>query len=501
MELNWNYIGIFLAFIVYFGLMIYIGFRYYNKTSTVSDYILGGRGLHKWVTALSAEASDMSGWLLLGLPGLAYLTGLSEAGWVAIGLIIGTYLNWRFVAKRLRIYTQSASDSLTIPEFFKNRLGDNKAILSAISSVFILIFFLVYTSSQFVAGGKLFNSVFGIDYTVSMFVCALIVVIYTFMGGFRGVCLTDFIQGLLMLFALLIVPFVAVMMLMDGGTSLSSINPLMLSLFHDPLTGDYISLVVIVSGLAWAIGYFGQPHILIRFMAINDPEEIPQARRFAMVWVILSLVAAISIGLIGQIFFQSAPLAGPEAETVFIKMTTTTMFSFAAGIVYCGILGAIMSTASSQLLVAASAISQDMYKAIIDKNASDKRLLIISRMTVLIISALSITLALDPNSSVFGIVSLAWAGFGSTFAPVILMTLFWRRTNIPGTIAGIVAGGLTVLIWYYKLAAVTGVYEIIPGFFVGIVTIYIVSKLTSEPDKHILDEYDSYKKSVKNGRM
>ncbi len=491
---DWNLIGIIAAFIIYFGIMIYIGFFYMKKNKTVSDFILGGRGLHRWVTALSAEASDMSGWLLLGLPGLAYVSGLSSAGWTAIGLAIGTYLNWKLVAKRLRVYTHKAKDSLTLPEFFVNRFGDKKAYLSALSSVFIIIFFVVYTAAQFVAGGKLFNSIFGVDYTWAMLICAAIVVCYTFTGGFRAVCLTDSIQGMLMIFALVLVPIFALFMLFGSGTdAVAAMNPDMLSLFKDPSTGEFISVFVIVSGLAWAFGYFGQPHILPRFMAIEKPEEIPQARKFAMVWVIISLCAAIFIGLLGQIFF-STPLASPE--TVFIEMSKATLVSFLAGIVYCGILGAIMSTASSQMLVAASAISQDLYKTFFNKKASQKSLIWISRITVLIVALFAISLSLDMTSSVFGIVSFAWAGFGATFGSVILVGLFWKRMNWQGALAGILAGGVTAFLWYMLLAASTGIYEMIPGVLVSLLAIYVVTKITAPPTKEVADVFDAYVEEI-----
>jgi len=495
---DWNLIGIIAAFIVYFSIMIYIGFFYMKKNKTVGDYILGDRGLHRWVTALSAEASDMSGWLLLGLPGLAYVSGLSSAGWTAIGLAIGTYLNWKLVAKRLRIYTHKAKDSLTLPEFFVNRFGDKKAYISALSSVFIIVFFVVYTAAQFVAGGKLFNAIFGVDYTWAMLVCAAIVVCYTFTGGFKAVCLTDSIQGMLMLFALILVPIIAIISIFGtGGGSAAALNPDMLSLFKDPSTGEFISVFVVVSGLAWSFGYFGQPHILPRFMAIEKPDEIPQARRFAMIWVILTLVAAIFIGLLGQIFF-STPLVNPE--TVFIEMSKETLVSFAAGIVYCGILGAIMSTASSQMLVASSAISQDLYKTFINKKASQKSLLWLSRVTVLVVAVFAIFLSLDVSSSVFGIVSFAWAGFGATFGSVILVGLFWKRMNWQGALAGILAGGVTAFLWYMFLAAPTGIYEIIPGAAASVLAIFIVTKITAPPTKEVTATFDAYIKEIGNER-
>ena len=486
-------VAILAAFIVYFIVMIAVGFFYMNKNKTASDYILGGRKLHHFVSAMSAEASDMSGWLLLGLPGVAYLTGLSSAGWTAIGLAIGTYLNWKLIAKRLRVFTHKAHDSITIPEFFKNRFGDKKAITSAISSIFIIIFFIVYTAAQFAAGGKLFNSIFGIDYTVALLIGAAIVVIYTFIGGFRAVCLTDTIQACLMFFALILVPIIALVLITGDGSAAASINPDMFNLFKDPSTGEFVSVFVIVSGLAWGFGYFGQPHILPRFMGIEDPKAIPKARRIAMTWVIISMAAAIFIGLVGQVFF-STPLA--DSETVFIDMTGGTLgvIPFIAGIVYCGILGAIMSTASSQMLAASSSVSKDLYKTIFRKKASDKEVLLISKFAVLLVAAIAFTLALDPNSSVFGIVSFAWAGFGASFGSVILVGLFWKRMNWQGALAGIIGGGLTSCLWYFIVEGIFGnpLYEMVPGVIVSLICIFVVTKLTSPPPREVTELYDEY---------
>jgi len=488
-------VGIIAAFVIYFAVMIYAGIYYMKKNQTSSDYILGGRKLGKFVSAMSAEASDMSGWLLLGLPGVAYLTGLSSAGWTAIGLAIGTYLNWKFIAKRLRIYTHKAKDSITIPEFFKNRFGDKKAYTSTIASIFIVIFFIVYTSSQFAAGGKLFHNIFGIDYSIAMFVGAIIVVAYTFLGGFRAVCLTDTIQAVLMFFALLLIPIVALFMLGDGGAALGTLDPNMFSLFHDPTTGEFVSVFVIVSGLAWGFGYFGQPHILPRFMGIENPEDIPQARRIAMVWVVISLAAAIFIGLVGQVFF-STPLA--DSETVFIDMTGGVLgaLPFLAGVIYCGILGAIMSTASSQMLAASSSIAKDLFKTLIKKDADDRLLFTVSRISVLLVAAAAFTIALDPNSSVFGIVSFAWAGFGCSFGSVILVGLFWKRMNWQGALAGILVGGITTFVWYYLVTPIFPLYEMVPGVILSLLAIFVVTKLTSEPDKEVQETFDEYKAEI-----
>ncbi|HJJ28049.1 MAG TPA: sodium/proline symporter PutP [Methanocorpusculum sp.] len=500
--------GIIAAFIVYFIAMLAVGFFFMNKNKTASEYMLGGRKLHYFVSAMSAEASDMSGWLLLGLPGVAYLTGLSSAGWTAIGLAIGTYLNWKLVAKRLRVYTHKAKDSITIPEFFRNRFGDKKGITSAISSIFIIVFFVVYTASQFAAGGKLFHSIFGIDYTVAMLIGAAIVVIYTFVGGFRAVCLTDTIQACLMFFALILVPIVALVLLGGEGAGLSSIDPGMFNLFMEynaeSQVFEFVSVFTIVSGLAWAFGYFGQPHILPRFMGIENPEEIPRARRIAMVWVVISMAAAIFIGLVGQVFFGPNGIMPTlaDSETVFIDMTTNTLgiIPFIAGIVYCGILGAIMSTASSQMLAASSSISQDLFKAIFKKDATDRAVLLVSKISVLVVAAAAFTIALDPNSSVFGIVSFAWAGFGASFGSIILVGLFWKRMNWQGALAGVLGGGITTCLWYFIAEQMFGnpLYEMVPGVIVSLLCIFIVTKLTTPPAKEVTDVFDEYVKEIGN---
>ena len=495
-------VGLLSAFVIYFAVMIAVGFIYKNKNKSTGDYLLGGRKLNHFVSAMSAEASDMSGWLLLGLPGVAYLTGMSSAGWTAIGLAIGTYLNWKLVAKRLRIFTHKAKDSITIPEFFKNRFADKKAVTSAVASVFIIVFFVVYTASQFAAGGKLFHTIFGVDYTAAMLIGAAIVIIYTFVGGFKAICVIDTIQACLMFFALLLIPIVAIIMATSGDASVvETFDPRMLSPVYEfnpaTQTFEFISVFTIVSGLSWAFGYFGQPHILPRFMAIEKPEAIPKARRIAMVWVIISMASALFIGIAGQIFF-STPLS--DSETVFLVMTYGTLGAvpFIAGIVYSGILGAIMCTASSQMLTAASSVSQDLYKNIIRKKASDKEVLFVSKLAVLLVAAAAFTLALDPNSSVFGIVSFAWAGFGSAFGTVIVTSLFWKRLNWKGALAGIIGGSVTAFLWFFIAKGIfnSPIYEMIPGVIVSFLCIFIVTKLTSPPPKEVEELYDEYKEEL-----
>ncbi|MPL77128.1 Sodium/proline symporter [bioreactor metagenome] len=480
--------GVIAAFAVYLSAMMLIGVYFYNKTKNMSEYILGGRRLGAWVTSMSAEASDMSGWMLMGLPGYAYLAGL-EAGWIALGLTIGTWANWQFIARRLRKYTQIANDSLTLPDFFQNRFHDHSQILRIISAVFILIFFLIYTSSGFVASGKLFNTVFGLPYTTSLIIGAFVVVFYTFLGGFMAVCWTDFIQGIMMFFAVLLVPITA-MQFTGGAEATYAVLYSLNTEFFNPFTsmdGKPLTLIAIVSLMAWGLGYFGQPHILVRFMAVHSSSELKKATRIAMTWVILSLTAAVAIGMIGKVFLTQT-LEGSATETVFLVMTDKLFSSFVAGLILSAVLAAIMSTASSQLLVTASAVSQDFYKALIRKNASQSELVWVSRITVIIASMIAVILGLNPNNLILEMVSYAWAGFGSAFGPALVMSLFWKRMTRNGALAGIVVGGMTVLIW--KQFAWFGLYEIVPGFFLSLLAIYIVSLMDKPPAKEIIDDFE-----------
>lgn len=486
-------IMIIIAFALYLALMMYIGVYYYRKSNSIGDYILGGRQLGPWITALSAEASDMSGWMLMGVPGLAYTTGISGV-WIAVGLTLGTWANWRFVSRRLRNHTEVASDSLTLPDYLKNRFHDTSHSVAVISALFILIFFLIYTSSGFVAGGKLFYTIFGLDYTLSLFITAGIVVFYTFLGGFLAVSWTDCIQGALMFFAILAVPVTASMYLGGPIETIQLINqefPQGLQLFGNE--SDLFTLVIgIISALGWGLGYFGQPHILVRFMAISDAKDLKKSTNIAMVWVIISLLAAIFVGLIGHVYLLPEKLVGPDAETVFLVLTERLFTPFIAGLIWSAVLAAIMSTASAQLLVTASAIANDFYANLIHKTASDKELVFVSRITVLIVALISIYLALDPDSLILTMVAYAWAGFGAAFGPAILFSLFWKRMTRQGCIAGIVIGGLTVLIW--KQFEFFGLYEIIPGFIFSSIAIYIVSLLTPVPPRPVLKDYKEAEK-------
>jgi sodium/proline symporter len=481
-------LGITAAFILYLSGMMAIGIFYSRRQKSMSDYILGSRSLGSWVTSMSAEAADMSGWLMMGLPGYAYAVG-AKAGWIALGLIIGTYLNWKLVAGRLRVYTQVANNSLTLPDYLQNRFRDHSHVTRVVSAIFILIFFALYTSSGFVAGGKLFHTVLGLPYSWAMIAGASVVISYTFLGGFMAVCWTDFVQGVMMFFAMLIVPMAGITLL--GGAVptinlLREVNPEFLNPFSFA-GNNSLSVLSTISLMAWGMGYFGQPHIIVRFMAIKSARQIPQARHIAMVWVILSLCAAVVVGMVGRVYLKQ-PLAGAAAETVFMAMTNELFVSFVAGLILSAILAAIMSTASAQLLVTSSAISQDLYKALLRKDAAEKELVWVSRWTVIIVSIIAIFLGLNPDNFVLDLVAYAWAGFGAAFGPVIIMSLFWKRMTRNGALAGIIVGGSTVLVW--KQFAWFGLYEIVPGFILALGALFIVSLFDHEPSQEIQQEFE-----------
>lgn len=485
LENNWP---IALAFILYLVLMMSIGLYYSRRQRNLSSYILGDRQLGPWLTSMSAEASDMSGWMLMGLPGYAYLHGLS-AFWTGIGLIVGTWANWVLVSQRLRNYTEVADNSLTIPDYLSNRFEDKKNGLRLICALFIILFFIIYTSSGFVAAGKLFNTIFGIPYLHALLLGAFVVVFYTFLGGFSAVALTDFIQGTMMFFTVLYVPVAATIAL--GGPMptldiLSKEGSDFFSFFPDS-TGVSALLVMIVSSLGWGLGYFGQPHILVKFMAIGDPKELKKSTRIAMTWVLLSLSFAIAIGVVGKAYL-STPLENANAERVFILMAESLSAPFITGIIWSAILAAIMSTSSSQLLVTSSAVSRDLFQAFLKKDASEKTLIRVSRLSVLLVSAIAVYLGSDPNSYIFSIVSYAWAGFGACFGATVLLSLYWKRMTLKGAYAGVIVGGLTVLIW--KHFEWFGLYELVPGFFFSVAAIVIVSLMDKKPSETILKTFE-----------
>ena len=499
---------ILVAFVAYLLMMIVIGAIYSKKSSNAEDYFLGGRNLGGFVAALSAQASDMSGWLLMGLPGAIFVWGINGGdGWCAVGLLIGMVLNWLVVASRLRKYTIKAGNAVTLPMFFENRFRDKNKVLMLISSIIIVLFFTVYCASALAAGGKLFQSIFGVDYVIAMTLGALAILIYTFLGGFMAVCVTDFIQGTLMLIALMAVPIVAVVVMHGDGLTVtrqleSAIqeNPGFINMFKG------VNATGIISGLAWGLGYFGMPHILVRFMAVKSEKEMTKSKTVAIIWVAISLFMAAVIGIVGRAYMDYDYMQQEGTERIFIEMikkvfTVEMNAPFIAGVFLCGILAAIMSTADSQLLVSASAVAEDIYKNVIKKDkADDKTVLRISRVIIVIIAIIAYVIALDPNSSVMGLVSDAWAGLGAAFGPLVLTSIFWKRTNLPGALAGLISGALTVILWDYvpivsgaTIGSTTGLYSLAVGFPVSLVAIILVSLVTPAPAKEIADEFDAVK--------
>ncbi|WP_413231776.1 sodium/proline symporter PutP [Marinobacter sp.] len=481
-------LGVSLTFVVYILLMLGIGYVAYRRTSNLSDYILGGRSLGPLPSALSAGASDMSGWLLLGLPGYAYAAGY-EAIWIAVGLLAGTWLNWLFVARRLRTYSLAAGDSLTLPSFFENRFHDTSRILRVVSAFFILLFFLFYTSSGLVAGGKLFETVFGLEYSTAVIIGTVAVVSYTFFGGFLAVAWTDVIQGLLMFAALLLVPIIAINA--DGGwgateAAMELKNPE----FLNALTGSdgkALGAIAILSLLGWGLGYFGQPHILARFKAIRSEQDIPAARRIAVIWSGLGLLGAMLVGFAAIGYFET-PL--DDGERSFILLVDALFHPVIAGVLLAAILAAIMSTADSQLLVSSSALAEDFYKALFRREASQGELVWVGRLAVVGIAIIACILAFDPDSKVLELVSYAWAGFGAAFGPALILSLYWKRMTRAGAVAGIVVGGATVVIWGNLSGGILDLYEIIPGFILATIAIIVVSLAGGEPEKEVQDGFD-----------
>ncbi|MCR5475072.1 MAG: sodium/proline symporter PutP [Lachnospiraceae bacterium] len=498
---------IMIAIAVYLLIMIFIGASFMKKNNNSEDYFLGGRSLNGFVAALSAGASDMSGWMLMGLPGSIYALGTGQV-WIGVGLMLGTIANWLFVAGPLRKYTIKANNSLTLPEFFVNRYRDEKKVLLGISSAVIVIFFVVYTASAFSAGGKLFNSVFGMDYHLALIIGALVILTYTFMGGFLAVCTTDFIQGLLMLFAVIFVPMIALINMGAGNFTANLVSTgVEPSSFLNPMQegGTQISAVSILSSFAWGLGYFGMPHILVRFMAIKDKEELKKSKSIAILWVVLGLAFACFIGLLGRAYLAAKLGVMEDSEKVFIEMikkvfTEDSNVALLAGLFIAAILAAIMSTADSQLLVASSAVSEDLYKGIIRKDASESSVLNVGRGATIAVAIIALLIAWNPDSSVMKLVSDAWAGFGAAFGPLVLCSLFWKRTNFSGAFAGILTGALTVIIWDYiplmggeTIGTATGLYSLLPGFIISFIAIVIVSLCTKAPSAEIVKEFEEVK--------
>ncbi|WP_135381258.1 sodium/proline symporter PutP [Vibrio tasmaniensis] len=490
-----NSFAITTTFIAYLIMMLAIGVIAYKRTSNSTDYFLGGRSLGPWPAALSAGASDMSGWLLLGLPGYAYAAGF-EAFWLAGGLLVGTWANWLISAKRLRTYSIT-TESLTLPEFLSRRFNDNSKLIQTISAFFILLFFLFYTSSGLVAGGKLFETVFGLDYTTAVIIGTVCVVSYTLFGGFLAVSWTDLVQGLLMSAALLIVPIAA----MNGGlgqlsSDLHNINPELLTLWNDA-KGEPLSAIAIISLAAWGLGYFGQPHILARFKATRSNKDLTTARRIAVIWTALSMIGAMLVGLVGLIYVTNsgAPKLD-DGEKIFMLLVNAMFHPVIAGILLAAILAAIMSTADSQLLVSSSAMAEDLYKQVLKKDATSEEIVRVGRFAVILISLIALVLAMTPDSSVLGLVSYAWAGFGAAFGPAIVLSLYWSRMNRNGALAGIVVGGVTIVLWKQFTGGWFDVYEIVPGIILSTLSIVIVSLMTGEPEDEVKKQHAEFKKNL-----
>ncbi|MCR5674797.1 MAG: sodium/proline symporter PutP [Lachnospiraceae bacterium] len=495
-----------LSFAIYLSVMVLVGVYSLKQNNSSEDYFLGGRRLNGFVAALSAQASDMSGWLLMGLPGSIYALGTGQI-WIAVGLFIGTVLNWLFIATRLRRYTIRANNAVTLPQYFENRFHDEKRGLLLVSSLAIMIFFLVYTASALAAGGQLFTTVFGIDYRISLTIGMIVILTYTLLGGFTAVCDTDFIQGTVMLVALLAVPLAAYALLSGDLSASMTIDAHYLDPLYDG--GNKITFVSVISQLAWGLGYCGMPHILVRFMAVKSDKELNKAKTVGIVWVALSLFFACFIGIIGRAYLAEDLTASGESERVFMYMiikvfTEDIRIPIIAGIFLCGILAAIMSTADSQLLVTASSVTEDLYQGFFRKKQTDAKMVWFSRVVVVVVAVIAYFIALDPNSSIMGLVSDAWAGLGAAFGPTVLLSLYWKRTNTPGAIAGIAVGALTVIFWDYlpliggqTAGSVTGIYSLLIGFFLSLVTIVIVSQCTKAPSEEILKEFED----VRSGQI
>ncbi len=517
---------IFVVMVLYMCIVIAIGVYFYKKSQKNSEnYFLGGRSLGPWVAAMSAEASDMSGWLLMGLPGVAYWCGLADAFWTAVGLAIGTYVNWRIVAKRLRNYSQISGNSITVPDFFSNRFKEKKKIILGISAIFILIFFTVYASSCFVTVGKLFNTLFGFDYHITLIIGAVFVVAYTLIGGFLAESVSDFMQAIVMIFALIVMIVVGVVNAggfaevfenaknIDGFLSLDEIaspivgaNGEQVSASGAPLFGEAGSygFLNVLSMLAWGLGYFGVPQVLLRFMAIRKSSEIKRSRIIATVWCVISLAAAVLIGIIGRTLLpvDETLNTASKAESILIVMSTEYLPLIAAGLIMAGILAATISSSDSYLLIASSSVSVNIFKGIIKKDkATEKQVMWLSRIVLIVIALVGVIIAWREDSVIFKLVSFAWAGFGATFGPIMLFSLFWKRTTRAGAIAGMFAGAISVFVWklvlnQYLSASIPffAIYELLPAFIISSIAIVVGSLLSKKPSEEIINEFERAKK-------
>lgn len=490
------------AFILYFAVVLYIGYYFYNRSHSMEDYILGGRSMNPYVTALSAQASDMSSWLLMGLPGSIMLMGLGEV-WIGIGLAVGSYMSWLFAAKKIRKHSVVAGNALTLPQFYANRFKDKSGIISLICSVIILFFFIIYVASGFKGCGTILVTIFpGLDLAIAMLVGAIIIIAYTLMGGYKAVCWTDFFQAILMVVAVVVVPLAALGHL--GGwnevsTSLSTVfDGNFLDLFSDG--GEKMAPLVIMSLLAWGFGYFGMPHIVVRYMSIRHPEEVKVARRVSLVWIIVALTAVCFIAITGRAYlieqgytFVDGGVLDPSGasynpENIFVTMASNLFIPIVAGFLFAAVMAAIMSTADSQLLVASSSITNDLLGGRF--GLTDSKLMWLSRIVVVIVAVLALILALFGGDNIMGLVSYAWAGFGAAFGPLTILALYWKRMNLHGAVATMLVGFVTVIVWKYAFAASTGIYELLPGFFFALFAGIIVSLITPAPSAEILQEFD-----------
>ena len=512
---------ILIAMVIYMAIVIAIGIIFAKRANKSSeDYFLGGRSLGPWVTAMSAEASDMSGWLLMGLPGVAYWCGLADAAWTAIGLAIGTYFNWLIVSKRLRRYSVRANNSITLPDFFSNRFREKNKIIMTLSALFILIFFTVYAASCFVACGKLFATLFGAPYVAMMIVGAVFVLLYTILGGFLAESASDFMQGIVMFAALVVIVIIGTVNAGGLGAVMENANSIpgffeFFGMAQPSLDANEVQQVVdgvpqfgeaapygvlkICSMLAWGLGYFGMPQVLLRFMAIRHENELKRSRRIAMIWVVISLAVAVFIGIMGRAAFPTAHLTASDAENIFITLATNSLPAILAGFVMAGILAATISSSDSYLLIAASAVAKNIFQGVVKKKATDKQVMLVTRITLLTIALIAIVIALDEDSVIFDVVSFAWAGFGATFGPLMIFSLFWKRINRAGAVAGMVSGAAMVFIWKLgisRLGGVFAIYELLPAFIISSICIVVVSLLTKAPSKEIEEDFEAAKNGV-----
>ncbi|MCP3966834.1 MAG: sodium/proline symporter PutP [Lentisphaerae bacterium] len=488
MDINATYV----TFILYLIFMVAVGLYFYRKANHIEDYLLGGRGMGSWVTALSAQASDMSGWLLMGLPGAIFLLGMDQV-WIGVGLALGTFINWLIVAPRLRVYTER-TNSLTLSTFFGRRFRDPTNTLRLMSAVITLIFFTIYAAAGLVSAGKLFESMFHINYKVAVIAGAAVMIFYTLMGGFLAVCWTDLFQGLLMFFAIVILPIVAYNNL-EPGAVVAACTAKNISLDVFPEGTLWISLLALLSSMAWGLGYFGQPHILVRFMSIKSIRLLPRTMTIAMVWVIISLIGAVIIGLLAIPMYNNLP-AG-DNEKVFIFMIRDLFNPYLGGVLLAAILAAIMSTIDSQLLVSSSTLTEDFYANVIRKNSSEREQMIVSRFSVLLIAIIACSLAMDKTSSIFKLVTFAWGGFGAAFGPVVLMALFSSKTSWRSALCGMIAGTIALLVWHF-MGMNAWMYEIVPGFIVNIAVIIGLNHVFPNDDPEITAEFESVEKEVKH---